>query len=636
MITMSQISSFISDHFLSPWFFAALGLIPVVVLLYLLKLRRTRIVIPSIMLWTKSIEDLTANAPFRRLRKNLLLFLQVLILLLVVAALARPYIQEEGTSGKNLCLMIDRSASMSVVETGKTRLQKAKDAALEIVAGMGPEEKAMVVTFGAKSDVLCELTDDRGRLRDTIEGIRPSDTRTNIRDALLLARSLSPDNPDVPAVVSDLEVILLSDGKVSDLEELGLPAAGMQYLRIGETSGNAGIVAFSVRTTPPETGSKTQAFVLVHNEADAPLSTTITLYHDDRLLGVHEVEAPPGADREAVFDVPHQEGGILRAELDHEDALSTDNVARLALQPRARINVLLVAEDDSGAGYFLKHALALDPRVDLATIDPGNYAKTGEYDLTIFDAWSPKQIPPGCLAYINTIPPIPGLQVEGKVKNPPVLAVESTHTLTRFLNPTAVLINEALKLKLPEGARPLISTTGGPLVADISRGGRRIVVVAFDPAASNWPLNLSFPLFVQNLVAWASDLSPSGITSVSAGDPLTIMPWPHVDHATVTLPDGTTRRVEMDPLRPVFFAETGMTGIYTVERGDESIRYAVNLLDKTESSVTPEPSLRIGRGEVAGETGTIKRNREFWRWLLLVAIAVLTLEWWIYSRRAWI
>ena len=51
-----------------------------IIALYLLKLRRTPREVPSTYLWLRSMEDYHVNSLFQRLRRNLLLLLQLLVL----------------------------------------------------------------------------------------------------------------------------------------------------------------------------------------------------------------------------------------------------------------------------------------------------------------------------------------------------------------------------------------------------------------------------------------------------------------------------------------------------------------------------------------------------------------------------
>jgi len=640
---MSALASFLSNLFISPLYLWFLGLIPIVVLLYILKLRRTAVVIPSTMLWRKSLHDLTANAPFQRLRKNLLLFLQVLILLLAVLALARPFIQTEGVRGENLCLIIDHSASMSAKEEGGTRLELAKQRALDLIDTMESGDRTMVVSFAETAAVLCELTDDRRRLKSAVGAIAPTETRSNVRDAMLIVKSLAPDNPDVPSVAAGLEIFLISDGRITDLPELSALSKRVTYLRVGETARNAGIVAFQMRA-PEEGEGVRQAFVLVHNADAQELKTTLTLYYEDAALAVEEITVPGQASTERVFSLPKLEEGLLRAELDLDDALEADNRAWLAVRPEAYLKVLLVSEPEAVGAYFLRRVLTLDPRVQASTMPPSDYADTGEYDLTIFNGAPPASagddgagpLPSGSLLYVNAVPPLPGLAATGLLENPPVLAVEKDHPVMRFLNPGNVRISKAMKVDLPQGARSLMSTTGGPLVADVSRGDRQILMIGFDLADSNWPLHLSFPLFVQNLLSWLPRSSMTGETGAATGAPLEIMPVPEIDEAQITRPDGSREKVELDPLRPVFYGNTDTAGPYEVKLGEETRLFAVNLLDKNETAIAPAPSLNLGRAAVEAVEGPVRFNREFWWWLAAAALAVLCLEWWIYSRRAWL
>ena len=625
---MSALFQAAAGSFLAPAFFGFLGLIPVVILLYLLKLRRTQVVISSTLLWRKSLQDLTANAPFQRLRRNLLLLLQIIVLLLVVAALARPFIRADATGGDDICLLFDRSASMQTLENGRARLDLAKGKALEIVDDMAGSDKMMIVTFERGSDVLCELTDDRRRLRAAIRSITASDTPTRVRDSVLVASSLQASTPD-------LRIVILSDGKIADLEDIGARAFDVSFLQVGATSNNAGIVAFSVRD-PLEGVGQRQCLVLVSNDRPEPLETTLTLYLEDETIAVEEVAVPAKDVAEVVFALPDLDTGVLRAELDHDDALAVDNTAWLVLRPASAVKVLLVAKGDSTAAYFLKRVLALNPRVEAGVMEPENYTGRGDYDLVIFDGFAPDTLPDGASVFFNALPPVEGLGEDGVIENPPVIATDPDHPVMRFLNPQNVDIAKARRLVLPDGARPLVSTQGAPLLADVSRGGRQVLVVAFDLADTNWPLRLSFPLFMQNLVAWVPTASLAEQTYVATGEPITIVPTPDATAGTVTLPGGATEAIALDPTRPTYFGNTARAGLYTVQHGEQVERHAANLLDFHESAVTPAAALEIGRSEVAAERDRIRQNRELWRWLVLAALAVLAAEWWVYSRRAWL
>src|SRR3954451_11270112 len=101
--------------FLNPWIAAAAAAvaIPSLLVLYFLKLRRREMPVSSTLLWKKAVQDLQVNAPFQKLRRNLLLLLQMLILLFLLLALSRPVANYRPGAGQSTVIIIDRSASMS-------------------------------------------------------------------------------------------------------------------------------------------------------------------------------------------------------------------------------------------------------------------------------------------------------------------------------------------------------------------------------------------------------------------------------------------------------------------------------------------------------------------------------------------
>src|SRR2546426_1488230 len=113
--------------------------VPALLVLYFLKLRRRERTVPSTILWKKAVQDLQVNAPFQKLRRNLLLLLQLLLLILLCLALMRPVANFKQGAGKLTVILIDRSGSMAAkdVDGGKrTRLEEAKRLAREIVDSM--------------------------------------------------------------------------------------------------------------------------------------------------------------------------------------------------------------------------------------------------------------------------------------------------------------------------------------------------------------------------------------------------------------------------------------------------------------------------------------------------------------------
>ncbi len=58
----------------------------------------------------------------------------------------------------------------------------------------------------------------------------------------------------------------------------------------------------------------------------------------------------------------------------------------------------------------------------------------------------------------------------------------------------------------------------------------------------------------------------------------------------------------------------------------------MNLLDANESNVmpNPDPPGKIGTVEASGSA---KSRLELWWWLAAAALALLFVEWWVYTRR---
>src|SRR5712692_1894074 len=106
----------------------------IIVFFYLLKLKRKRTVVPSVLLWKRAIEEIEANAPFKKLRRSFLLLVQLLALAALVFALARPLVVTRALASGSTVIIIDSTASMRARdEDAGSRLDRAKQLAREMI-----------------------------------------------------------------------------------------------------------------------------------------------------------------------------------------------------------------------------------------------------------------------------------------------------------------------------------------------------------------------------------------------------------------------------------------------------------------------------------------------------------------------
>ena len=188
--------------FLAPLALAGLVFVPLVIAMYLLKLRRDEAVVPSTLLWQRLVADVEANAPWQRLRRSLLLLLQLLLVLLLVFLAARPFIERPAGLAGDLVLVVDTSASHAGHRRDPEPArggQGGRHRRAERPPGGG---KVSVIAAGRTARVVANGTSDLGRVRQAIAGIQPTADIGNLADALRLASALAARSGDAEILVA--------------------------------------------------------------------------------------------------------------------------------------------------------------------------------------------------------------------------------------------------------------------------------------------------------------------------------------------------------------------------------------------------------------------------------------------------
>jgi len=615
-------------QFLNPSAFIFSSLLAVIVFLYFLKLKRRNILVPSTMLWRKSIDDMRANAPFQRLRRSLLLLLQLLIVSLAVLGLARPYMQMKGALGQSFVLLIDNSASMQATDVGKSRLDEAKKAALQIIDDMSVNDSMMLITFSAGASVRSTFTRDKTALRDALNEIEAVDTRTTLKDALLVALSSAGSRENA-------EIFVLSDGGTEGVDKLPEAKAEVHFVSFGERGNNVGIVGLETRRNM-EVGRGHQIFVNLENFGEEDVTTVLEMRVDDELLDAKELVLKAKSRAAKVFERRSNKRGIVTVAIDHDDDLAVDNTAWTVVRPPTTTDVLLV----TNRNYFLEKVLNLDPHVKVFVMPPAKYAEAPElaaqYDVVVFDNYSPEELVAGRYAFFNAAPPLEGASTGEKITQPVIVDWDRSHPVSRFVNFDTLTVFEARAIELPKPSAHLVDAGDVSLISVFDQYPIRAVVIAFDIYASDWPFRVSFPIFVSNMLEWLTRTSEDRLLAhLSTGEVLTLRASAEVEQGELVDPRGNVASLDFSGDGVATSSAARYAGLYKMTIGDRETTLAANLLDRRESDTTPREKLTLGAEEVEKERGTIRTNREIWKHLALAAFVVLLVEWYVYNRKAW-
>lgn len=674
--------------FLNLWW--ALGIagivIPALLLLYFLKLRRREELVSSTLLWKRAVQDLQVNAPFQRLRKNLLLFLQLLILAAAILALARPIVPTAVADAERVVILIDRSASMNAREEYGTRLEEAKEQAVRLVrtlnqrtggwrsffsfGGARAQTRVMVIAFNDRASIVSPFTTNTGELVDLIRRIEPTDGGTDLREALDLAGAYmapptrlspgmesTPVSPEAPA-----NLVLISDGRIANLDKVVLRGGTMDLIRVGSARDNVGITALRTQRNY-ERPERLNAFMTVQNFGPNPVSTDVSIYVDGVLRSVQPVTLggrtqpasavgqtqPAETEDESVRAIPFElaldRGALLEARLSRGDALSADNSAYAVVPPPRRQRVLVVTD---GKYPFLDSVIRGLPLQEFPFVTPAqyeasaaHYATDGQsnFDVVIFDKYAPAALPAGNYLFLGALPKVPALTAGAKAEKHPIIWWDETHAVLRYVALDFVYVAESQGVGLPPEAEVLAEGPKGPVLFRYAAEGRHYLVVTFAIENSTWWSKLSFGVFVYNAIRYlGGGEAEGGLGAVRPGETLRIAMSPDRRETRLHRPDGASVVLMADAAGVAYYGGTERVGVY---RADGAVagrdQFAVNLEDDHESNIAPPEGPLTVENRPLTETAAIKTTTpEVWRWFVGAALVLVFLEWWIYNRRVMI
>ena len=675
----------------------AASILAPLVALWFLKLKRRRRAVPSTLLWTRSLADLRANAPFQRIRFSWLLVLQILAVVAIALALAQPEAEGLGSAGGRHVILIDRSGSMGALEAvdgegraidpPRTRLDLARDAAKarvrELLDGgwfSSTASDVMVVAFGSRAEVRAPFTSSVATLEKAIDGIEPSDESTGFADAIELARAFASsrnvgdergeqrevDLGEAPALE------LYSDGRIADLGKIALRTGErIIYHRVGTTPRNLAIDAVSA-DRPPDGIERIQVFASVVNPQETAASATLQMSVDGVVRGVtpepvgipaatetggvwspgraqvvfRPFEQPADAVIEVSIVAPSPAAGAAGDGADgggRPDALPADDRAAIVVPPAKPLAVLHAGGD----GFVVRTLLDGLPLERIVHVAADEYAamvadgRAAAYDVTVLDGFVPERLAPGRYLVLGATPPLEGLTEYGKQEGVYARLVRDEHPVFRAASLDDLFVASMRAVQADRGFEILAEAAEGPLVLAYDSAGLHVLTVTFDPLDSNWPLQRSFVHFMANAIEHLGRVGEAVAgRAVAPGGAITVTLPAGARDAVLVTPGGAEAPLAVDAGGGASWGPARVAGLHEVRflapgaTERDTRAIAVNMTDALESRIAPRESLDLGTATVQGvAVASTSRRGALWPWVLALGLAIVLLEWWYYQRQ---
>jgi Ca-activated chloride channel family protein len=598
-------------------------LVPALILLYLLKVRRRDFEVGSTYLWTHLLRDLAAHEPWQRLHWSVLLTAQLLALVILILAVARPFYTAEAAESIHAIILLDGSASMQMTDVTPSRFEAARNEARRVIRELPDESSGTLIVVKAKPEVLMAASTDRQQLLQTVDNATVSGGSADLRQAMLLASALNNDRKRA-------SVYLISDSAFGDLDQVDSAGLETALIQVGVSGNNRAISTLSARPDPLN-AHQYQVFARVRNYSEQGANDILTISADGNPVDSREVTLAPDAAQEYVFSDLPVGTKTVAARLSSPDALPLDDQAYAVLDVRRPAQVLLV----TGGNLYLEKVMGLIPNAELFRTQPRRYftLDADRYDLVVFDTFVPDVIPRGNMLFIN--PPESSLfSIDGEVRRPRIRDWEREHPLLQFVDLRDVAIARAARLNVPAWAKVLVQGDDVPLMlAGEREGQQRIVVLPFDLRQTNLPLSAAFPILMLNIMGFLEPPGQVDSRDLRPGDAVTVSPLPQTDEISVRKPDGTTVNFKMAGV-PLRFDQTALPGIYTATQKVSNTVvsqeiFAVNPSSEIESNVRPQALTFLGENLAPPTPGALVWvQREFWFWLIPVVLGLLVFVWW--------
>lgn len=515
-------------RFLFPWGLLGLIAVPILIIIYILRNRYKEHVISSSYLFELSERFLKRKKILKKFEGILSLILEIVFVIFLSLSLAHPIFYQEDRA-ENICFILDASGSMNIKKDDMTRFDVAKNKMNEIVSSSHLGSTYTLIYAGLETKTILKRSDSKDVFYQMSASLNAEGSYVELDDALTFA-----DEYYQKGEISSLYVITDKNYK---------SVHNVEWINVSNHEENYATYDLSVEEK--EDQLEIQGKVLSY-ESDVTLK--LNCYVNDKLVKSQEIKVNKDIESRYIFNLPYQKYDSIYVEIENVDALDLDNMDKfypLNVDNSSRIALI------SNKPFFLKTIIKAIGLYDLEVFTPETYNENSNYDLYIFDEYTPSSLPiNGSTWLMNTKENIlnSGFLVQEERDATGEYSVQYTDEdsilykeITKNTHRNNMLISQYMKYSLYQNFTIILNYDSYPLLFVGSNGlGKREVVFSFDLHNSDLPLLYDFIPLMINLLNYSLPM-PIEDKNYVAGDNLQINLFDNVEKIKIISPLGENK-----------------------------------------------------------------------------------------------
>jgi len=570
-----------------------LSLIPFIII-YLIRPKPKEIVIPSLIFLSGSKEYRSKSGFLRRLFNDKLLLLQIIILALISLFFSAPFITSAKISEGDVFLVLDTSASVDDIRVVKEHA----------LSNLGTRNT--IITVGSNPYLILD-SGDMGDAKETIYNLEISGTRSAIADSLIAARGFAEKISGERSIVVVSDFIETEEGDVEkEMDTIRSKGIPLKTINVARGKDNVGIIGMNLR--------KSESDVLIKNFCCGEKEFTLD-YDGEEVLTLEEGESIP-------YSFQTKSGRSVLT-IDVDDNIRGDNEVYIVNEINEKAEVLLISD---GNTKYLEAVMEASDSINYDIRSPTN-AKDG-YDVYI-------------LKDIGTLnSKLVGLLKDELKKGKSVVVIPEegiNGDYSGLLNfeignniggGDSSLVGDASfvdgldfgrqgsvrKVDCGECSGVYVKAGEIPIIMVVPSGSGLIGYYGLNEEDGGFQNRPDYPIFWTRFLRHLAGVRDLNGMNLKTGSSLSFDEEVKFDTPTSS---GKDKTIILDGIG--FYEINGKT-------------YSANLLSEEESNLD-DISVESGEDGSKGLGGNDILKKEIWKWLMIIAIFLLLVEWVLINRK---